>query len=131
MKEQGTVIDVCNNTVKIKLTTTGQCAKCGLCSQSPDKSRILSIKTQKLLKINDRVTLEINQQLLTVSFLLLYGVPIVTFVTGAILGYYLGNEILATLMGIAFAAIGFFLVKFISKKMFLTERIAKITDNNF
>ena len=127
MKEQGTVIGISGTNVKLKLSSQPKCKSCGLCAASGGGNRILTITTQRPLQLNQQVILEVNHHLLTLSSLMLYGIPLAGFISGAILGYFLGKDILATIMAVLFAGIGFLLVRFTTRKMRLPDRIMKIT----
>lgn len=127
MKEQGIVVETSGDTAKIRLTQKSECARCGLCSAGGG-FRILSVKTQKPLQINQVVTIDINQKLLALSSILLYGVPLLGFITGAIAGYIIGKERLATTLAIGCFVIDLLIVKIIVKGFHLQERIAVIKE---
>jgi positive regulator of sigma E activity len=129
MKEQGIVLEIYENTAKIRLLQKPECAKCGLCTGSSGGFRVLSIKTDKPLQINQTVTLEINEQILTLSSILLYGVPLTGFVMGAIIGYMIGKELVATIFAIGLSAVDFLIVKYFIKKQNLAEKAAKISED--
>lgn len=126
MKEQGIVVETSGDTAKIRLTQKPECAKCGLCTGASGGFRILTVKTKKTLQINQIVTLEINQKLLTLSSILLYGVPLSGFIIGAVVGYIIGEEALATIMAIGFLVIDLILVKIIIKKLHIAEKVVSI-----
>jgi len=128
MKEQGIVIETSGNTAKVKLMQKPECAKCGLCVGSSAGFRVLTIKTDKPLQINQTVYLEINEQVITLSSILLYGVPLTGFIMGAIIGYMIGKELVATIFGIGLAVADFLIVKYIIKKQNLAEKAAKISE---
>ncbi len=128
MKEQGVVVETSINTAKIRLTQRSECAKCGICSGTGGGFQILSVKTDKPLQINQTVTIEINQKLLTASSILLYGAPLSGFIAGAIIGYVIGKEILAIIFAIGLMIIDLIAVRIIIKKIHLAERIAIIQE---
>jgi positive regulator of sigma E activity len=128
MKEQGIVVETNGNNAKIRLMQKPECAKCGLCAGASEGFRVLSVKTQQPLKIGQTVALEINEKVITLSSILLYGVPLTGFVAGAIAGYLIGKEVVATIFAIGLAAIDFLIVKFVINKQNLAERAAKIIE---
>lgn len=128
MKEQGIVTEISGDTLKVRLTQRPECARCGLCTGTSGGFRILTVKTKRPLQINDVVTLEINQKLLTLSSILLYGTPLSGFILGAIIGYIIGKEILATILAIGLFVADLFIIKIIIKKIHLVEKIAEIQE---
>lgn len=128
MKEQGIVIDISGDTVKIRLVNKPECAMCGICSGAFGGFQILSLKTKKPVQINQIVNVEINPKIMTLSTILLYGAPLAGFVAGAILGYIIGKEILAVILGTGLLITDLFMAKIIIRKMRLSERIADITE---
>lgn len=128
MKEQGIVVESSGDTAKIRLAQKPECAKCGLCSGGSGGFQVLIVKTKKPLQINQVVTLEINQKLLTLSSILLYGTPLSGFIAGAVAGYIIGKEVLATIMAVGFLIIDLILVKIIIRKFHLAEKTAVIEE---
>lgn len=128
MKEQGIIVETSGNTASIRLTQKPECARCGLCSGASGGFRILSVKSRRPLQINQVITVEINQKLLTLSSILLYGVPLSGFIIGAIVGYIIGKEILATILAIGFLVTDLLVIKIIIRKIHLAEKIATIQE---
>lgn len=129
MKERGVVVETSMDTAKVRLNQKPECIKCGLCSSAGGGFQTLTVHSKKPLQINQIVTIEINQKFLTISSLLLYGVPLLGFITGAIVGYIIGKEILAVIFAIGFLVIDLLAIKIIIKRTHLTERIGSIIDD--
>lgn len=128
MKEQGIVVETSGDTAKIRLTQKPECARCGLCTGASGGFRILTVKTKRPLQINQIVTLEINQKLLTLSSILLYGTPLSGFIIGAIIGYIIGKEVLATILACGLLVTDLIVVKVIIRRLHLAERIVGIQE---
>lgn len=128
MKEQGIVVETSGDTAKIRLTKKPECSRCGLCTGAGGGFQVLTVKTKRPMQINEVVTLEINQRLLTLSSFLLYGTPLSGFIAGAIVGYIIGKEALATILAIGFLVIDLILVKIIIRKVHLAERTVSIVE---
>lgn len=129
MKERGIVVETSGNTAKVRLNTKPGCIKCGLCSKASNGYQTLSVITERPLEINQLVTIEINQKALTISSILLYGVPLSGFIAGAIAGYIIGKEILAIICAFGLMIIDFIMVKIIIKRTNLSGKIAKIAED--
>lgn len=126
MKEQGIVTEISGNIAKVRLTQKPECNRCGICSGASGGFRILTVKTKKPLQINQTVTVDVNQIFLTLSFILMYGVPLSGFIIGAVAGYAIGKELLAIILAVGLLIIGLKAVKLITKRLHLSEKIAHI-----
>jgi len=126
MKERGIVIEINNGLAKVRLTQKPECASCGICSRAEGMNRILTVHAHTPLEINQLVTVEVNEKVMTLSTILLFGVPIAGFLIGAFAGYMAGGEKLAVILGFSILAADFFAIRLVVKKMRLPERAAKI-----
>lgn len=124
MNEQGTVIEVSGDIAKIKLEKSPLCVRCSICTEMGADKRILSVKAYRPLKVGEIVTVIINPQILTLSSILLYGVPLSGLIAGAVFGYMIGKELWAVIFAIVFMVIDFAIIKLIVKKQRLNEKIA-------
>ncbi|PHQ83452.1 MAG: alginate biosynthesis protein AlgM [Thalassobium sp.] len=71
----------------------------------------LWIPTDRNYQVGDQVILSLPQGGLALSALVLYGLPLVGLIAGAILGQRLGTDLLSALVGIAGLGIGFVVAK--------------------
>lgn len=126
MKEQGVVIEVTGDMVKVRLMQKPQCAQCGMCSAAGGGYQILSIKTQKPFNLNQIVSIEVNRKILTLSTILLYGMPLFGFVAGAIAGYIIGKELMATVFAFGLMTVDLIAAKILIKNLRLSEKVAEI-----
>lgn len=126
MKEQGIVVETSGGTAKIRLTQKPECTRCGLCTGASGGFQILTVKARRPLQINEVVTLEINQKLLTLSSVLLYGLPLSGFIIGAVIGYIIGKEVLATIMAVGLMVTDLVVVKIIIRKFHLEEKTTEV-----
>lgn len=126
MKEQGIVIEILGDTARIRLTQKPDCIKCGICSGASGGFRILTVKIKKPLQVNQAVTVEINQKILTLSSILMYAVPLSGFIIGAIAGYAIGGELLAVILAVVLLIIDLKVVKIIIKRLHLSKKLALI-----
>ena len=76
----------------------------------------LWIPTDRNYQVGDQVILSLPQGGLALSALVLYGLPLVGLIAGAILGQRLGTDLLSALVGIAGLGIGFVVAKKLSEQ---------------
>ncbi len=88
MKESGKVININDINVTIEVEPQEACTKC--CSCNASKKREVTIKKTnetKELKIGDNVEVEINTASMLKVYFLIYGCPLVVFVSSLLVVY--------------------------------------------
>ena len=90
--EQGFIQGIEHGRVQIVFHTTDACEDCGLkvvCAPGNDRQRILSLPDPGGLSLNQSVRIEEQGNLELQLALAQFGIPLVLFLAGLFLGYYL------------------------------------------
>jgi sigma-E factor negative regulatory protein RseC len=124
MQEEGTVIELkgCHVAMVLcrKSTFCASCAAMGLC-QLGDDGRSMLVESHNVLgaAIGDKVRLGCRPEQFLLASLLLYIVPLLALIGGAVLGEWLGTRyalqidrnLLAAILGITFMVGSFFTIR--------------------
>ncbi len=107
MDEIGKVIqvDAASGTVTVAMKRTSACARCGACvsvTGNHEEMRITA-KNECAASVNDRVHVELRTESFLKAALILYGLPLIGFLTGCLLGNLTGNALAAFALGVLMA----------------------------
>lgn len=91
MREIGQVIGIENGYAKVQIKRTEACAKCGACDMGQSKSMEFLAKNFISAKVGDRVEIETQTANVLKASFIMYGVPLIFFLIGTLLGYYIAN----------------------------------------
>ena len=117
MEEIGKVIEIRGETVKIEITPSGGCSNCSqanICNPFGQNKKVIELKNTINAQIGDFVKIEIKEKDRILSLSLLFGVPIVLFVSGVIIGQTISGDKLSAILGGAGFVFAFLLVKIIN-----------------
>ena len=117
MEEIGKVIEIIGETAKIEITPSGGCSHCSqanICNPFGSNKKIIELKNIINAQIGDSVKIEIKEKDRILSLSLLFGVPIVLFVSGVIIGQTISGDKLSAILGGAGFVFAFLLVKIIN-----------------
>ncbi|WP_455257935.1 SoxR reducing system RseC family protein [Peptoniphilus asaccharolyticus] len=131
MKNSGVVINTDGdyvNVVSVRASACGgSCETCGAhCESKPETIRVLNTINAE---IGDIVELEINSAKVLGYIALVYGVPLIVFITSIIVSFIaLGekNQLGSLLIGLIALAITYFIIKKIDGKLKLTGSEIKL-----
>jgi len=93
----------------------------GVVSKSfSDKTQLFTVPYEEGMEVDKLVELQINNNDLIKSAMLVYLVPLLFFICSALIAkqFQIGNETIIILIAIIFAAVGFVLTSVLSKKLF-------------
>jgi sigma-E factor negative regulatory protein RseC len=120
LTESGVVIEVVNNTARVRFRRTSACGHCTSCGLKKGQDEIV-IETENSLhaKVNDRVEMEITPGSIFKASVYAYIFPLGMLVLGLVIGYIVGNatgilgnpEIFSAICGIVLTALAFFIMK--------------------
>lgn len=106
MQEEGKVIAIEGDNVKIELSRTTNCSHCGACFCSPMGDKMtLTTKSTADIKEGDFVRLTLNKGVLLESAIYIYLIPILGLFTGVVLGQLFINSPLY-IGGLGFLGLG-------------------------
>ena len=93
-----------------------------------DKALQFSIPYSEEMEVNKFVELHINNHDLVKSAMLVYLVPLLFFISSALIAkqFYIANEGLIILIAISWAAVGFVITHILSKKMYPQKSINQL-----
>ncbi|MFT6927228.1 MAG: sigma-E factor negative regulatory protein RseC [Psychromonas sp.] len=139
--EKGKIIAIEKNKGKtlahIEYISKSACSSCqnndncgvGVVSKTfSDKALQFSIPYTEEMKVNNFVELRINNKDLIKSAMLVYLVPLLFFICSALIAkqFYITNEAFIILIAISWAAIGFVITHFVSKKLYPQKSINQL-----
>lgn len=122
MVEKGEVIEVRNGTVKVRFVRKSACAGCHACGMPDDeKEMVLSFDDPGNVSEGDRINVDMPQNGMLVSVLIMYVVPLLMLFVGLFAGFALfkgdSAEIFSALLGIGLAAVCYTIVKLFDKRL--------------
>ena len=139
MIEKGKVIEIRDGKVRIELAQTGRCRSCNICSSLGEGGKKeMRIQAVEGLKEGQKVKIEIGSKAVLKAGFLIFILPLLMFIAGALiaekvfgfLGFRIGKDAGAFLLGFLFLIFTFAIVHFIDrrerKKRKLEPRIVKI-----
>lgn len=113
MLDQGTVFKVEKDLAWVEFAASSKCASCGACRMAEGKM-VLEVEDPVGVKVGDLVEVEISERTLILSYLVVYGIPILCFFGGSALGSLI-SEAAGIIMSVAFLAAGFLAVRGIDR----------------
>ena len=121
IEEEGVVREVEGEYARvetIRKTSCGSCNVKGTCGTSliasvfPQRTALLKVANPEGAKIGDRVVLGLDESLLQRTSVLVYGLPMLTFIGGSVLGHYIfATELMSILGGLSGLLAGLFVVR--------------------
>ncbi len=138
MEENGKVIEVLANEVKVEVMPSAICSHCGsadTCGSLGSKTKVVLAKNLIGAKVGDIVKLELKEKARATSILLVFGLPISLLLVGIIIGEVISGDKLAAILGGAGLVIAFIIVKMIDrlvgrKENFLPTIVEKISEGS-
>ena len=85
MKSQGTVIKIEKAMAIIEMLPEEVCTKCCSCGASKKRYSAITGDKAKDLKIGDSVEIEVDASIMMKAYLMLYGLPLVTFTASVLI----------------------------------------------
>ena len=86
MEEEAIVLEVKDKKAKVKIERSKSCRGCGLCSLNPGGMMVTEIEDPIGVKDGDRVQVEIPDKDFLKAAFILYLVPVIGLITGALIG---------------------------------------------
>ncbi|MBO5285722.1 MAG: SoxR reducing system RseC family protein [Clostridia bacterium] len=119
MKETGIVTKLNKNTVSVKVNCTSDCSKCGMCSsKNRDTSKDFVAKIDGFdVKVGDNVTIETQKDLRLISYLLIFGIPLILVVLSIVIGTIYLNELWTVFIAVVSVALWYALLSLIDKRI--------------
>lgn len=89
MAEKGVVTELKDNLAVIKMTRVEACAKCRSCiAGMTEKEMIMEAENKCNANVGDWVELELAENGFFNAVIIMYGIPLVGFMAGLLLGYF-------------------------------------------
>ena len=98
LEEEGVVLEVTEDRAVVALTGSSACDKCPsatVCKGDGDQKRITAINPFKA-KAGDRVRVVMHSQMYLKGTILVYGVPMVLFIAGSVVGKFMADRYFPT-----------------------------------
>jgi positive regulator of sigma E activity len=93
MKDHGSIISIDEEKIILKLNSREECHKCGACQGTTKQQFTIPFKPEyKGLKTGDSVEVQIDDRVVLKICVLLYGLPLVAFITGIIPVYSITKD---------------------------------------
>lgn len=89
MKEEGTVREINDSTVRVEIVPREACTKCCSCKASGLRDVFVENHDMGSLTVGDRVEIEIESPKMMRVYMLLYAVPLIIFLAGLFCAYIL------------------------------------------
>ncbi|MEL7660849.1 SoxR reducing system RseC family protein [Acetobacterium wieringae] len=90
-EETGIVIETSENKAKVKASRHGDCENCGVCPG--DNAMIVAVQNPLGAKVGQRVAFEIQEANMLMAAFVVYILPLLALLVGAISGGILGNQL--------------------------------------
>lgn len=110
MEQQGLVIGVNGGMATVKFVRSKACAHCNACLSFGDNEAIVDISNTVGAEVGDTVSITLHSRSLVKASLLMYGIPLVLLLIGALLGSLI-SDLATAAFGIVLAAGGFLLIR--------------------
>jgi sigma-E factor negative regulatory protein RseC len=140
--EVGKVLAVDGKNATVQIKRSAACGKCGMCQVSEDRKTVLAKpKNTPGAKVGDTVQIEMAFSSLMKASLVVYLIPLVFFLAGCVIGFYLldiasfgpNNPVVAFLFGIILLALSYGGIKLMENRGIFSEKhtmeIVKILTN--
>ena len=86
MEEEAIVLEVKDKKAKVKIERSKSCRGCGLCSLNPGGMMVTEVEDSIGVKVGNRVQVEIPDKDFLKAAFILYLVPVIGLITGALIG---------------------------------------------
>lgn len=135
MLELGKVTAVMNDNVQVQFKRTSACDKCRACSIDQGGKVSITLKNDLGAKVGDIVEVEIWEKAVTLSYLIVFGIPLVMLLLGIILASMARfNELYSIITAASSLVFGFLIVfvidKIIGKNQRFAPKIIKVYNQN-
>ncbi|MDD3307533.1 MAG: SoxR reducing system RseC family protein [Acetobacterium sp.] len=90
-EETGIVIEISESKAKVKASRHGDCENCGVCPG--DNAMVLEVQNPIGAKVGQRVAFEIQEANMLLAAFVVYILPLLALLAGAISGGVLGNNL--------------------------------------
>lgn len=90
-EETGIVIETSENKAKVKSSRHGDCENCGVCPG--DNAMVVAVQNPLGAKVGQRVAFEIQEANMLMAAFVVYILPLLALLVGAISGGILGNQL--------------------------------------
>jgi len=90
-EETGIVIEISESKAKVKASRHGDCENCGVCPG--DNAMVLEVQNAIGAKVGQRVAFEIQEANMLLAAFVVYILPLLALLAGAISGGVLGNNL--------------------------------------
>ncbi|MCX7846058.1 MAG: SoxR reducing system RseC family protein [Dictyoglomaceae bacterium] len=124
MKEIGKVINKKGNIVTVELTPSPLCVSCSLCHRGNNKKFLLEAINQCSADVGDIVSIEIPRSSYYKATLLIYIIPLLFFLLGVFIGYFVISnslnkdpQLLGLVLGILGISLSFIFIRLLDKKI--------------
>lgn len=119
MKETGTVVKLNGNRAFVKVNCTADCSKCGMCSsKNRDTSKEFVVQKGNFdVKVGDVVDIENKKDLRLLSYLLIFGVPLILVALSIVLGTIYLDDIYTVFIAVISVAVWYGILSFIDKRI--------------
>lgn len=119
MREIGQVVEIKDDLAKIQIKRTEACEKCGACDMGQSQMMETMAKNDIFAKVGDQVEIEAESVNILKAAFILYGIPLVLFMTGTFLGYFTANliglshwnNLIGFVVGVVFMLISYVSIK--------------------
>ena len=116
MEEEAVVLEVKDKKAKIEIKRSKSCRGCGLCSLNPSGMMVTEVEDPIGVKVGDRVQVEIPDKDFLKAVFILYLVPVIGLITGALIGSKF-NPRMSIFGGFIGLALSFVFVHYYDRKM--------------
>ena len=116
MEEEAVVLEVKDKKAKIGIKRSKSCRGCGLCSLNPGGMMVTEVEDLIGVKVGDRVQVEIPDKDFLKAAFILYLVPVIGLITGALIGSEF-NPHMSIFGGFIGLALSFVFVHYYDRKM--------------
>ena len=116
VRQTGIVMKTEGETALVRFTRSDACGHCNACFTLNPREADIEIPNVLGAKEGDRVAIELHGKNVLLASLLMYGIPCVALVIGAVLGSLLG-DVYAALGGVLFAAGTYFIFRGLEPKI--------------
>lgn len=138
MIETGIVKEVFENKAKISILKHSACKKCGVCKYDAESKMLTAEALNNIgAKEGDEVEIAMDFDVLMSASLIAYIIPIIMFIIGCALGFYLispANPVISFIVGLIFITITYLIIRMIDKrgkfKKKYSMQITKIIKNS-
>lgn len=125
MEEIGKIIELIGNKAKIEIATSSTCGHCGqksVCHSFGENKKIIELNNDINAQVDDWVKIDIKGKNQVLSILLVLGLPILLFLIGVFIGYYISGDKLAAILGGAGLLLAFTILKLINNYLISTNK---------